>query len=105
MLAEVRGEVDLLSAPATRTALRAALDSPDLLVLVVDLSKVDFLAAAGLTVLVELRDLARVRAVDLRLVATTRAVLRPLEVTGLRDTFRLHVDTSGPLAPHVVTSP
>ncbi|WP_018684972.1 anti-sigma factor antagonist [Actinokineospora enzanensis] len=100
-LARVRGEVDLSTAPAVERALASVLAGPDLLVLVVDLSEVDFMAAAGLTALVHTREQARVRAVDLRLVATTRAVLRPLDITGLRQTFRVHADTRVLLAPHV----
>ncbi len=101
VLLGARGEVDLRTAPALRQDLMAALRTPDLLVLVLDLTEVAFLAAAGLTVLVEVRDRARELAVELRVVATGRAVLRPLDVTGLRDTFRLHTDAGSALAPHV----
>ncbi|WP_169735330.1 anti-sigma factor antagonist [Actinokineospora inagensis] len=100
----VRGEVDLVTAPAVRETLNTALRDPDLLLLVVDLSPVDFLAAAGLGVLVEVRDRARARAVDLRLVATGRVVLRPLDVTGLRRTFQLHDRVDTPLARYADTT-
>ncbi|GAA3013998.1 anti-sigma factor antagonist [Actinokineospora diospyrosa] len=100
VLVTVRGEVDLVTAAATRRALLAALAAPEPLLLVVDLSEVDFLAAVGLSALVELRDLACARAVDLRLVVGGRAVPRLLDVTGLRRTFRLHSDVDEPLGPH-----
>ncbi|PPK70875.1 anti-sigma factor antagonist [Actinokineospora auranticolor] len=100
-VAAVRGEIDLVTAPRVRAALLGALAPPDLLLLVVDLSDVDFLAAAGLGVLVDVRDRARARAVDLRLVADRRSVLRPLDVTGLRQSFRVHADRRALLAPHL----
>ncbi|GLW89239.1 anti-sigma factor antagonist [Actinokineospora globicatena] len=100
VLITLRGEVDLVTAPAVDAALRAGLAVPDVLVLVVDLSEVDFLAAAGLSALVAARDTAAARAIDLRLVADGRPVLRLLDVTGLRRTFRLHRDLAEPLGPH-----
>ena len=57
--------------------------------LVIDLSGVQFLGSAGLAVLVETQKSARAREVSLRLIATTRAVTRPLEVTGLIDLFTI----------------
>ncbi|MBM7773608.1 anti-anti-sigma factor [Actinokineospora baliensis] len=100
VLVTVRGEIDLATVAATRRALLAGLAVPEPLLLVVDLSEVDFLAAVGLSALVELRDLAGARAVDLRLVVGGRAVPRLLDVTGLRRTFRLHSAADDPLEPH-----
>jgi anti-sigma B factor antagonist len=89
----VVGEVDTFTAPVLRSSLDTQLEqSPR--ELVIDLSGVQFLGSAGLAVLVETQKAARSRDVDLRLIATTRAVTRPLEVTGLIDLFTI-ADTTG----------
>lgn len=88
----VVGEVDTFTAPVLRSSLDAQLEQQPR-ELVIDLSGVQFLGSAGLAVLVETQKSARARGVDLRLVATTRAVTRPLEVTGLIDLFTI-VDSS-----------
>jgi len=77
----VAGDVDRATAPILHRALEsAAVVSPGLVV--VDLSAVKFFACAGLSSLVA----AQHRAGDrdrLRVVASRRAVRRPLELTGL----------------------
>ena len=62
--------------------------------LVIDLSGVQFLGSAGLAVLVETQKSSRAREVPLSLIATTRAVTRPLEVTGLIDLFTIADNTA-----------
>ena len=84
----VVGEVDTFTAPVLRSSLDTQLEQQPK-ELVIDLSGVQFLGSAGLAVLVETQKSARSREVDLRLVATTRAVTRPLEVTGLIDLFTI----------------
>jgi anti-sigma B factor antagonist len=86
----VQGEIDLLTTPS----LDACIDEQfgDLDVLVLDLQGVQFLASSGLAVLVRARDRARAENVALRLVCTTRAVLRPLAATGLADLFDTYDD-------------
>ncbi len=88
----VVGEVDTFTAPVLRSSLDTQLEQQPR-ELVIDLSGVQFLGSAGLAVLVETQKSARSRDVELRLVATTRAVTRPLEVTGLIDLFTI-VDSS-----------
>ena len=84
----VVGEVDTFTAPVLRSSLDTQLEqSPR--ELIIDLSGVQFLGSAGLAVLVETQKSARARGVGLRLVATTRAVTRPLEVTGLIELFTI----------------
>ena len=80
------GEVDTFTAEPLRSVLDAQLERqpPEL---VLDLSGIRFLGSAVLAVLVETQKAARVRNVPLRLTGTTRAVTRPLEVTGLIDLF------------------
>ncbi|MPQ96979.1 anti-sigma factor antagonist [Modestobacter sp. I12A-02628] len=84
----VVGEVDTFTAPVLRSSLDNQLESQPT-ELVIDLCGVQFLGSAGLAVLVETQKAARARDVGLRLVASTRAVTRPLEVTGLIDLFTI----------------
>ena len=84
------GEIDILSAPALRTALLPALESAEQVVL--DLSDVSFLGSSGLAVLVEARDQAQRSDHHLRLICSSRIVLRALEATGLRELFDVVTD-------------
>ncbi|MCW2678230.1 MAG: Anti-anti-sigma factor [Modestobacter sp.] len=84
----VVGEVDTFTAPVLRASLDTQLEQQPT-DLVIDLCGVQFLGSAGLAVLVETQKSARSRDVGLRLVANTRAVTRPLEVTGLIDLFTI----------------
>ena len=84
----VVGEVDTFTAPVLRSSLDSQLEqSPK--ELVIDHSGVQVLGSSGLAVLVETQKSSRARDVALRLIATTRAVTRPLEVTGLIDLFTI----------------
>ena len=100
ILLEVDGEVDSLTAPRLEAGLEAALAgaSPDDTDVVVDLSGVTFLASSGLAVLIGAA--RRVSASDMRLhlVAASRAVTRPLEVTGADALFDVHADVAAALA-------
>jgi anti-sigma B factor antagonist len=77
-----------VTAPVLRASLDTQLEQQPT-ELVIDLCGVQFLGSAGLAVLVETQKSARSRDVGLRLVANTRAVTRPLEVTGLIDLFTI----------------
>jgi anti-sigma B factor antagonist len=85
VVVSVRGELDPATAPELRTCLGqwAGSGRP----LVVDLDGVRFLGAAGLSVLVEARNETERRGADLRLVCNGRPARRPLDVTGLSQTF------------------
>ena len=90
----VTGEIDHLTAPCLREALLDVLGRPHLpRAVVVDLSRVTHLAAAGLTALAVAHRAAADggRVLHLRC-GTARAVIRPLQVTGLWQTF----DTAEP---------
>jgi anti-sigma B factor antagonist len=77
----VTGEVDSSSAPVLREHLDTLLESP-LSELTIDLAGVTFLDSAGLCVLAAVH--RRVGAdVTLRVLASSRAVIRPLQITGL----------------------
>lgn len=80
----VRGEVDASTASALRSVVDAAFDDrvPRL---TVDLDGVTFLDSAGLCVLAGAHRRAARDGVALRVVASTRSVIRPLQITGLYD--------------------
>ncbi|RBY80673.1 anti-sigma factor antagonist [Geodermatophilus sp. TF02-6] len=76
----VTGEVDACTAPSLQAAVDAAFDAP---ALTVDLDGVTFLDSAGLCVLARAHREASERGVRLRVLASGRAVVRPLQITGL----------------------
>jgi anti-sigma B factor antagonist len=77
----VAGEIDSSSAPLLREHLDTLLENP-LSELTIDLSGVTFLDSAGLCVLAAAH--RRVGSgVTLRVLASSRAVIRPLQITGL----------------------
>jgi anti-sigma B factor antagonist len=77
----VSGEIDSSSAPLLRDRLDTLLESP-LSELTIDLAGVTFLDSAGLCVLAAAH--RRVGSdVALRVLASSRAVIRPLQITGL----------------------
>lgn len=94
----VRGEVDTLTAPCLETALDELLNLPpdgDGRDLAVDLEGVTFLASSGLGVLIHTARRAARDGRRLFVVATNRAVLRPLEVTGSAQLFTVLPDQEG----------
>lgn len=89
----VAGAIDMLTAPRLRDALRSGFERLDGRALVLDLSSVEFLASAGLRVLVD----AATEAVrhnghpTLRVVVDhQRPVVRPIEITGLDNVLALY---------------
>ena len=78
----VAGEVDSTSAPVLREQIDAVIDSgaPEF---VVDLVQVTFLDSAGLCVLAAAHRRAGERGIRMRVLASSRAVIRPLQITGL----------------------
>jgi len=91
-LLHVHGEVDTLTAPPLEQALRDLLAAPGAVRLVVDLSGVTFLASSGLAVLIRAAHRAAERDLRLRLVTATRAVRRPLQITGSDQLFDMYED-------------
>ena len=86
----VEGEVDALTVPPLDAAMQEMLVDPAGHVLVVDLSGVTFLASSGLAVLLRAASRAAGRDLRVRLVAGSRAVRRPLEVTGSDQLFDMY---------------
>jgi anti-sigma B factor antagonist len=76
------GEVDSTSAPVLREHLEALLDG-DVREFTVDLGQVTFLDSAGLCVLAAAHRRAVRQDVTMRVLASSRAVIRPLQITGL----------------------
>jgi anti-sigma B factor antagonist len=79
----VSGEIDLVTAPQLSESINAAMDQEPP-TLVVDLSDVDFLASAGMAVLLGCNQRARGR-IRFRVVAAGITTFRPMEVAGVPD--------------------
>jgi anti-sigma B factor antagonist len=82
------GEIDSSSAPQLRDQLDRLLDD-GVGELTVDLEGVTFLDSAGLCVLAATHRRAAGEGVRLRVLASHRAVVRPLQITGLYDLLRV----------------
>jgi anti-sigma B factor antagonist len=76
------GEIDSTSAPALRQQLETLLDG-EVREFTVDLGRVTFLDSAGLCVLAAAHRRALRQDVRMRVLASSRAVIRPLQITGL----------------------
>ena len=96
----VGGELDSLTTPELAVALPELVSGPEERV-VVDLTAVTFLASSGLAVLIRGAELAAERGIRIRLVATARAVRRPLEITGSDQLFDLFTDLEAATAGSV----
>jgi anti-sigma B factor antagonist len=75
------GEIDMATGPQAHDAIQRGL-AGEPTVLVVDLTAVTFLSSTGLTALVQAK-LAAGERTSVRVVADHRAVLQPIELTGL----------------------
>lgn len=84
----VAGELDLLTTHALDERLKEALSPPNNAV-VLDLSGVQFLGSAALSTLLACAESAKTGGIDFRLVASERATLRPLEITGVQSSFTI----------------
>jgi len=94
----VAGELDMLTAPQLASCLLSQIDARGGHV-VVDLSAVTFLAAAGLGSLVRAREAATHHDIELCLTGVDhRAVARSLEITRLRATFTIRPSTKWVIA-------
>jgi anti-sigma B factor antagonist len=82
------GEIDSTSAPVLRDRLEALLDA-GVDEITVDLAGVTFLDSAGLCVLAAAYRRATAEQRRLRVLASSRAVIRPLQITGLWDLLQV----------------
>lgn len=96
---DVHGEIDTLTAPPLERAMQDLLADLPADRLVVDLSGVTFLASGGLAVLVRAAHRAAGYDRRLRLVAPTRPVLRPLQITGSDQLFDMYQNVAEALDP------
>ncbi|GAA4737549.1 hypothetical protein GCM10023328_17720 [Modestobacter marinus] len=84
----VSGEVDSATAPGLRGCLLEVVQRPGTTTVEVDLRGVTFLDSAGLSALATAHRAALAAGRELRVrCGTTRAVVRPLQITGLWDVF------------------
>lgn len=87
-LLEIAGEIDVVTAPVLRAGLASALDTrPPGSTVVLDLVGVRFLAAAGVRVLLQERQAAAVRGVEVLLGPISPAVDVVLGAAGARSEF------------------
>ncbi|GAB2465296.1 STAS domain-containing protein [Jatrophihabitans fulvus] len=100
VVADVSGELDYGWVPALRRKLFDLVDD-DVEVLVVDLCDVRLLSAAAMEMLLALDVLAAAAGCEVRIVASTRPVRRPLTLTGLVDRLRLYDTREAALADGV----
>lgn len=91
----VSGEVDMLTAPQLEEAIRTALTARPA-ALVIDLSKVEFLASAGMSVLVTAQAEAQPHT-RLAVVAEGAATSRPIKLMGIDALVPLYRDLDSAL--------
>jgi anti-sigma B factor antagonist len=94
VLLTVTGEVDSSTAPSLRAVVDTAF-ADGVRTLTVDLEGVTFLDSAGLCVLAGAHRRAAEDGVVFRVLASTRAVVRPLQITGLYDLLAVGQPRSG----------
>lgn len=85
----VKGEIDLMTVArfGETLSLEMAKAPP---ILIVDLDGVEFLASMGITTLALAERDATRAGVDLRIVASGRSTLRPLEITGMTEQLAVY---------------
>jgi anti-sigma B factor antagonist len=97
LVVHVNGDIDTLTSPLLSSYLADQFETnPQVLVL--DLTRVQFLGSAGLAALIMAREEAARRDTKLRLVSAGHAVLRPLAATGLSGEFDVYDSTAAALA-------
>lgn len=88
----LRGEIDIATADAFRSALDSAVEHPAVSSLDLDLGRVSFIDCSGLRVLVGVRRAMEDKGGTVRLIRRSPAVERLLSAAGLDE--RLHVPAS-----------
>ncbi|GAA2816482.1 STAS domain-containing protein [Crossiella cryophila] len=98
LVLSVRGEIDLYTSPLLRELLLAQLPRAARLV-VINLTEVDFLGAAGLTVLLTVRTRAQAAGTHLRVVTGAPLVRWVLSAAGLLTVLDVRPDLAHALPP------
>lgn len=93
----VGGEVDLATGARLNQTLAAEIATGPALI-VIDLDQVSFFTSVGLTALALAQRAALERNVEFRVVATGRAILRPLQITGMADDMAIYPTLTAALA-------
>ncbi|UXA09023.1 STAS domain-containing protein [Mycobacterium sp. SMC-2] len=94
---QVSGAVDIITAPSLATHIDIALAGTPA-VLVIDLTEVDFLSSAGITVLVEVHRLTENSPTSLRVAADGSGTGRSLRIVGLDEFIDLYPTVDEALA-------
>lgn len=102
VVVSVHGEVDLATVGTLRDSLSPHVTDPVTRLLVCDLTRVAFLACSGLSALLDVRSALEARGARFAVVANTPAVLRPVAVTGLRDTLSVRPTLAAALRQSIV---
>lgn len=99
----IRGELDLLTAPDLGARISTRLDG-SLRMVVIDLSGLDFIGAAGMSVLVESRELTERNGAVLHVVTgDNRCVVRALKLTGLYEQLAVRLSVSAAINDRELT--
>jgi anti-sigma B factor antagonist len=88
VVAQVAGEIDMLTGPALQSHLDTVLATRPAR-LIVDLSRVSFMGATALTVLINAKTIATHQHTTVQLRGLSRAVARVLQATGLTYLFEI----------------
>lgn len=89
VVVDVRGEIDMITAPGLRKVVEDQISGRPRLV-AIQLASVTFLGSSGLGTLVAVLDMATATDVRLRLVAPSQVARRALDLTGLTTRFDVH---------------
>jgi len=95
VVAQVAGEIDMLTGPALQSHFDTALAARPTR-LIVDLSQVSFMGATALTVLINVKTVATHRGTTVKLRGVSRAAARVLQVAGLTHLFDILPVEEGP---------
>lgn len=90
-------EIDITNCDQTAADLAVAL-APDVRTLIADLSHTTFCDSSAVRALLQAHKLADSQGTELRLVVSSQAVLRTLELTGLTSILRLYPDIDAAIA-------
>jgi stage II sporulation protein AA (anti-sigma F factor antagonist) len=94
----VLGELDIATVPILERAFTAVLEDGDVRMIVVDLADLSFVDSSGLHLLLRMKDACE-RADRLRIVNGSPAVVRLLDLSGVRDLLPLISSDGDPLTP------
>jgi anti-anti-sigma factor len=94
MVVQLSGELDICRASELRRELASLIDARGVRALVIDLSNLEFIDAAGLGVFVHAHQRIRARDGTIRLIHPRPNVRRALDIAGLSHTFEVHQSDS-----------